>query len=222
VLIACTPWASELIALLKVIYGDTDSIMIATHTDDLKLVKEMGFKLQKEVNKKYKKLEIEMDGFFQKMLLLKKKKYAALTVTEEDGGTLKINKETKGLDLVRRDWCELSHEVSKYVTGELSVSPCCWAHFVVSYVLDQILSGLEREQILSNIHEYLVTVGERIREGSISLDKFVINKVSRGSLFAMSSPANIKCSVVGSYAKSRRVPWCQKPTPRTGRVENEG
>jgi DNA polymerase alpha subunit A len=48
------------------------------------------------------------------MLLLKKKKYAALAVTERDG-QLYLEKETKGLDIVRRDWCTLSQEVGKYV-----------------------------------------------------------------------------------------------------------
>ncbi len=48
------------------------------------------------------------------MLLLKKKKYAALAVTEVDGQLL-IQKETKGLDIVRRDWCTLSQDVGKYV-----------------------------------------------------------------------------------------------------------
>ena len=31
-----------------------------------------------EVNKKYKKLEIDLDGMFHRIMLLKKKKYAAL------------------------------------------------------------------------------------------------------------------------------------------------
>lgn len=75
----------------------------------------MGLKLKTAVNKKYRLLEIEMDGFFQKMLLLKKKKYAALTVEEKNDGSLVVKRETKGLDLVRRDWCGLSHDVSELV-----------------------------------------------------------------------------------------------------------
>lgn len=87
--------------------------MIYTNSDNLADVKQMGMKLKAAVNKKYRLLEIEMDGFFQKMLLLKKKKYAALAVTETADGTLAINRETKGLDLVRRDWCGLSHDISE-------------------------------------------------------------------------------------------------------------
>ncbi len=44
----------------------------------------MGNKIKKEVNKLYKLLEIELDGIFKSMLLLKKKKYAALVVKDAD------------------------------------------------------------------------------------------------------------------------------------------
>lgn len=40
----------------------------------------MGKKLKDEVNQLYKCLEIEIDGVFKSLLLLKKKKYAALNV----------------------------------------------------------------------------------------------------------------------------------------------
>ena len=99
---------------LKVIYGDTDSIMINTNLDDLAAVKKIGVEFKKAVNKRYNLLEIEMDGFFKRMLLLKKKKYAAISVEEKKGGIVETL-ETKGLDQVRRDWCELSQETSKYV-----------------------------------------------------------------------------------------------------------
>ena len=40
----------------------------------------MGTKLKYEVNQLYKCLEIEIDGVFKSLLLLKKKKYAALKI----------------------------------------------------------------------------------------------------------------------------------------------
>jgi DNA polymerase alpha subunit A len=97
---------------LDVIYGDTDSIMIYTNESELAQVKAIGNALKRDVNKQYKQLEIEMDGFFQRMLLLKKKKYAALVVEETPHG-LKTKIEVKGIDQVRRDWCELSHDASE-------------------------------------------------------------------------------------------------------------
>ena len=95
----------------QVIYGDTDSIMVYTNESDINKVKEIGYELKKKVNERYSLLEIDLDGFFKHMLLLKKKKYAALLVEERDGKLVE-SVETKGLDLVRRDWCDLSHDVS--------------------------------------------------------------------------------------------------------------
>ena len=67
---------------LDVIYGDTDSVMINTNLTDLKSVKEIGLSVKKEVNKLYRSLELELDGIFKSMLLLKKKKYAAVVINE--------------------------------------------------------------------------------------------------------------------------------------------
>ncbi len=47
---------------------------------------QLGGKLKKEVNQLYKLLEIELDGIFQKLLLLKKKKYVALLIEETPDG----------------------------------------------------------------------------------------------------------------------------------------
>ena len=55
-----------------------------------------------------------MDGVFKPLLLLKKKKYASLKIDnfEEilrnpDAKPI-FKREVKGLDMVRRDWCNLS------------------------------------------------------------------------------------------------------------------
>jgi len=44
------------------------------------------------------------------LLLLKKKKYAALNVSKGADGKLTTTQELKGLDIVRRDWCELAKQ----------------------------------------------------------------------------------------------------------------
>ncbi|KAJ3221314.1 DNA-directed DNA polymerase alpha catalytic subunit pol1 [Clydaea vesicula] len=131
---------------LDVIYGDTDSIMIFTNTDDFLAVKKIGNEFKSVVNKKYKLLEIEIDGMYQRMLLLKKKKYAALVVEENKGNnTFTTKLETKGLEEVRRDWCEVSKESSK-------------------------------EEVIENIHQYLTDLALNVREGNCRIDKFVIYK----------------------------------------------
>lgn len=59
--------------------------MINTLSTDFKRVKEIAEEVKREVNRLYKKLEIDLDGIYKTMLLLKKKKYAALTISKVDG-----------------------------------------------------------------------------------------------------------------------------------------
>ena len=141
---------------LDIIYGDTDSVMINTNSTDLVAVKETGNMVKKEVNKLYKSLELDIDGIFKSMLLLKKKKYAAVVIKEENG-KVTYEKELKGLDLVRRDWCPLSKDTGKFV-------------------VDQILSGNPREDIIIAIHDHLETLAKNVRTGVIPLGGYVITK----------------------------------------------
>lgn len=162
---------------LEVIYGDTDSVMINTAissrcdpndtTNSIKNVLEryqqvlgLGHKVKHAVNNLYKTLELEIDGVFQTMLLLKKKKYAAVTVTlsKSDLSKLIYAKETKGLDLVRRDWCVVSKECGRYVLDQ---------------ILDTAVSG---EAAVLQVESYLTELAQKMREGRLSLEQFVITK----------------------------------------------
>ncbi|XP_071838856.1 DNA polymerase alpha catalytic subunit-like [Apostichopus japonicus] len=142
---------------LDVIYGDTDSIMINTNCNNLEQVYKIGNKVKAEVNKLYRLLEIDIDGVYKSMLLLKKKKYAALAVDKAADGTVTYNKELKGLDIVRRDWCDLAKDVG-------------------NYAIQQILSVDSRETIVENIHTRLMEISEQVNKGEISLEKFEIRK----------------------------------------------
>ncbi|GIY42768.1 DNA polymerase alpha catalytic subunit, partial [Caerostris extrusa] len=93
---------------LDVIYGDTDSIMINTNQMELDEVMQLGNKVKAEINKLYRLLEIDIDGVYKPMLLLKKKKYAALSLTTLPNGQVVSKEEIKGLDIVRRDWSQLA------------------------------------------------------------------------------------------------------------------
>ena len=141
----------------NVIYGDTDSIMVYSNETDLGRAMELGRKIRTEINKRHKILEIDIDGVFKNMLLLRKKKYAALKIVEQPGGVVTSQREVKGLDLVRRDWCPLSKEVGLAVLGE-------------------ILSGAPREDVVSAIHGHLMKVRDDIKNNLIPLDKFIITK----------------------------------------------
>ncbi|TDH70029.1 hypothetical protein CCR75_007026 [Bremia lactucae] len=91
-----------------VIYGDTDSIMVDSRTENLDEAKRIGSDIQTQCNKHFKLLELEVDAIFKRLLLLNKKKYAALVLKEQPQCEPLFEKEVKGLDLVRRDWCVLS------------------------------------------------------------------------------------------------------------------
>jgi len=144
-------------ANMDVIYGDTDSIMVYSATDSLPEARKMAETLKREINKHYRCMEIDLDGLMQAMLLLKKKKYAALLVEEKAPGKLSVTRETKGLDLVRRDWCTLSREAG-------------------SAVLDFILSGKPKEEVVSSILAYLSEVADKVGKNEMPLDAFVITK----------------------------------------------
>jgi len=159
--------ASEMastIANLKVIYGDTDSIFIYTDTDNLIQARNYGKEVKKKVNKTYKKMYLEIDYLFSKMLLLRKKKYAAIKVigydTDSSGNAVNIRttKEIKGLDLVRRDWSIISKDVG-------------------IKVLDIILSKDKQiDDVVIGIQELLQSYRKLFDENKIELNRFVITK----------------------------------------------
>merc|ERR1712196_122535 len=104
----------------------------------------------------YRDLELDIDGVFSSMLLLKKKKYAAVVVSERNG-TFEYEKELKGLDLVRRDWCALSKDTGRWV-------------------VDKLLSGQPKEEIVMEIHDYMSEIAAKIKNNQIDLNEFVVRK----------------------------------------------
>ncbi|KAI0077749.1 DNA polymerase alpha catalytic subunit [Panus rudis PR-1116 ss-1] len=138
---------------LDVVYGDTDSVFVNSNVTELEDALKISAAFKKAVNDRYKLMEIDLDGIFARLLLLQKKKYAAVKV--EEGGRTSI--EVKGLDMKRREYCNLSKNVSQFV-------------------LDRILSGEATEVVVEQIHEYLTSMGEDIRAGKVKLDDFIIFK----------------------------------------------
>ncbi|MEN2496212.1 MAG: DNA polymerase alpha catalytic subunit, variant 2 [Marteilia pararefringens] len=141
----------------NVIYGDTDSIMINIkdkHTS-LEVVQSISQRICNVINGKFRILRIGVDHLYKNMLLIRKKKYAALAVSspEKNGNSLSFSKEMKGLDIVRRDWSKIAKEVG-------------------NKVLDEILAaalGME-ENIISILQQY----SKKIRTDTIPLDSYQI------------------------------------------------
>ncbi|KAG2011412.1 DNA polymerase alpha catalytic subunit [Coprinopsis cinerea AmutBmut pab1-1] len=138
---------------LDVIYGDTDSVFVNSGVNDFAEALKTSAIFKKAVNDQYNLLEIDLDCVFQRLLLLQKKKYAALKV--EDGSRTSV--EVKGLDMKRREYCALSKEVSQYV-------------------LARILSGDSTEDVVETIHKYLGTMSQNVRSGQVKLEDFIVFK----------------------------------------------
>lgn len=138
---------------------------------DLAAAMKISAEFKKAVNDRYRLLEIDLDGVFQRLLLLQKKKYAAVKV-EQEGRT---STEVKGLDMKRREFCALSKTVSQSVYFCLRQ----WKAliFCLRYVLDRILSGELTEIVVEQIHEHLTSIGGDVRAGKIPLEEFIIFKV---------------------------------------------
>ena len=103
---------------LRVIYGDTDSVMVNTNMDNIADARKIGEDFKKAVNERYELLEIDIDNIFRRLLLHAKKKYAAVNMIEKDGKW--VDKlEVKGLDMRRREYCQLSKDTSQYVTSRM-------------------------------------------------------------------------------------------------------
>lgn len=139
---------------LQVIYGDTDSVMINANVDNLADALKVGREFKSEVNKRYRRLEIDIDNVFRRILLQAKKKYAAVSIAEKNG-KFEDQLEIKGLDMKRREYCPLSRDISKYILGE-------------------ILSGNDTEVSIQKVHEYLRETAGKMREQGFAAQKYII------------------------------------------------
>lgn len=142
---------------LRVIYGDTDSVMINTNVDSYEEAIKIGNDFKRQVNQNYKQLEIDIDNLFRRMLLHSKKKYAAVVIKgpEMSGSKAKLDIEVKGLDMKRREYCSMSKIESKYA-------------------LDQILGSDSAETAVENIHEHLRVLAQKVRDNDVPLGQYVI------------------------------------------------
>ncbi|MCD6381647.1 MAG: ribonuclease H-like domain-containing protein [Candidatus Aenigmarchaeota archaeon] len=188
----------------KVIYSDTDSCFIKSGNDTKKKTKEF---LQ-YINKKLPGLlEVDFQGFYKRGIFISrgaapgtaKKRYALL----DENGNLLI----RGLETVRRDWCNLAKEVQRKVLEfVLSDNDVEKAVKYVKNVIDDLKKHkvplkelVIHEQLTKPIEEYkqigphvvaakkLKQRGEDVFEGMII--RFVITKGS-GSISKRAEPVD--------------------------------
>ncbi len=136
----------------KVIYGDTDSIFIKTDTDDVEEALRVGEELAELITREVKVLKMKLEGVFRTLLINAKKRYAGWCF-ERKGDKLVGKIVMKGIETVRKDWCEL-----------------------VGETLEKILEIILKEQDPGKALKYFRKVVEDLQEGRIPLEKLVIVK----------------------------------------------
>lgn len=103
----------------KVIYGDTDSVMVKFGTTELEDTMKLGQEAAEYVSSKFiKPIKLEFEKVYFPYLLINKKRYAGLYWTNPN----KYDKmDTKGIETVRRDNCILVQNVIETVLHKILI-----------------------------------------------------------------------------------------------------
>jgi len=137
----------------KVIYADTDSVFLETDLEDLEEARKVGEEVSKYVTESLPGfLELKFEKIFKSFLILTKKRYAGWAFEPSDKDW-KDYIDMKGIETVRRDWCELTSEV-------------------VAKVIELIL---KKEDIKEAI-KYVKDVIQKLKRNEIPFEKLAIVK----------------------------------------------
>jgi DNA polymerase I len=137
----------------RVVYGDTDSVMVKMNETDMKKIKEIGDSISEHITKMLPGcMELEFEKYFKRFLPLTKKRYVAWKF-EPKGDDWEEGIEMKGIETVRRDWCGLVSETMKEV-------------------IEIILKKDDSKGALV----YFRDVITKLLKGEIDMDKLVITK----------------------------------------------
>ena len=118
----------------KVIYGDTDSVMVKFGVKTLQEAMELGKQASEIITKYFKKpIKLEFEKVYYPYLLMNKKRYAGLIWTRTD----KYDKiDTKGFEAVRRDVCGLVKDIMNHVLNKILIERNI--NGAVQYIKDMI------------------------------------------------------------------------------------
>ncbi len=142
-----------------VIYADTDSIMVKTKTKEVSEAFKIGEEISKLVNEELNGiLKIKIESVFKTLLILNKKRYAGWNFEPLSSG-YEESIVTKGIETVRRDWCNL-----------------------VSETLQEIINVVLKEQNTNKALKLVRDKIEQIKTGKMDISKLVITKSISKSL----------------------------------------
>ncbi len=137
----------------KVIYGDTDSIMVKTDAKDIDEAFKIGLELEKKINNELKGIvKIKIESIFKSILILTKKRYAGWSFEKRDD-EWEDSLIMKGIETIRRDWCDL-----------------------VSTTLFRVLEIILKEQNPKKAFEYVRGVLKKLQKNEIPIESLVITK----------------------------------------------
>lgn len=91
---------------VRVLYGDTDSIFVKSDVTDLDEATKLGESISAHVTSNLDGLRFAFEKIFKTFLILSKKRYAGWSWEKTPEGW-KDRIEMKGIETVRRDWCDL-------------------------------------------------------------------------------------------------------------------
>lgn len=137
----------------KVIYADTDSVFLETNITDLEEAKRVGENISKFVTESLPGcLELKFEKIYKSFIILTKKRYAGWAFEPSDG-EWKDYIDMKGIETVRRDWCELVEEVTRKV---------------IELVL--------KKDDINEVVNYVKNIIQKLRKNEIPLEKLAIVK----------------------------------------------
>jgi DNA polymerase I len=137
---------------VKVLYADTDSVFIKSNVHDLEKTEELGREVSKFVTERMIGLQLKFEKIYKTFLIETKKRYAGWSFEREnDKWVDRI--ETKGIETVRRDWCELTSET-----------------------MLEVLNIILKEEDIKKASKHVRKVIEELAKGKIPLEKLTIVK----------------------------------------------
>lgn len=142
----------------RVIYGDTDSVFIKTDITDLEKAAQKGKEIAKFITEKLDGLELSYEKQFKTFLILSKKRYAGWSF-EKMGDSWRDELSMKGIETVRRDWCDLT-----------------------SKTLFDILNILLKEQDAKKALSHVKSILTQLEKNEIPLEDLVVTKSISKSL----------------------------------------
>jgi DNA polymerase I len=137
----------------RVVYGDTDSVMVKVPFEELEDMKKAGEDVAKNVTSVLKGvMELDFEKAFKRFLPLTKKRYAAWCFEVANGGWIE-KMETKGIETVRRDWCDLTSET-----------------------IEKLLEIILKENDIKLAVKYFKKIVDEMIAGNIPIKKLIITK----------------------------------------------